>query len=76
VYQSISRSYTQAWDREERLLAIDTLRALASDEAAGLLTGYLRDLTERRRSGPFTAENEISARAIIPALGEIGNPAA
>jgi hypothetical protein len=76
VYQSINRSYTQAWDREERLLAVETLKALASDEAARLLTGYLRELTERRRSGPFTAENEISARAIIPALGEIGNPAA
>jgi hypothetical protein len=74
VYQSIDKSYTQASDREERLLAIETLKALASDESARLLTRYLRDLTERRRSGPFTREHEISARAIIPALGGIGSP--
>jgi hypothetical protein len=76
VYQNINKCYTQVSDREERLLAIATLKALASDEAARLLTGYLKELTERRRSGPFTDENQISARAIIPALGEIGNPIA
>jgi hypothetical protein len=76
VYQSINKSYTRASDREERLLAIAALKALASDEAARLLTGYLRELTERRRSGPFTDEDTISARAIIPALGDIGNPIA
>jgi hypothetical protein len=76
VYQSINKCYTQASDREERLLAIAALKALASDEAARLLTGYLRELTERRRSGPFTDENEISARAIIPALGDVGNSVA
>jgi hypothetical protein len=76
VYQYIDKSLTQAWDREERLLSIETLKALASDEAARLLTDYLRELTERRRSGPFTREHEISARAIIPALGDIGDPSA
>jgi hypothetical protein len=76
VYQSINKSYTQASDREERLLTIATLKALASDEAARLLNGYLRDLTERRRSGPFTNEDETTARAVIPALGDIGNPIA
>jgi hypothetical protein len=76
VYQSINKSYTQASDREERLLAIATLKALASDEAAQVLTGYLRDLTERRRFGPFTNEDGITARAVIPALGDIGNPIA
>jgi hypothetical protein len=76
VYQSINKCYTQASDREERLLTIATLKALASDEAARLLTGYLRDLTERRRSGPFTDEDTITARAVIPALGDIGNSSA
>jgi hypothetical protein len=73
VYQSINKSYTQASDREERLLTIAALKALASDEAAQLLTGYLRELTERRRSDTLTREDEISVRAIIPALGDIGN---
>jgi hypothetical protein len=76
VYQNINKSYTQASDREERLLTIATLKALASDDAARLLTGYLRDLTERRRSGALTNEDEISVRAIIPALGDIGSPIA
>jgi hypothetical protein len=76
VYQSINKSYAQASDREERLLTIAALKALASDEAAQVLTGYLRDLTERRRSGPFTNEDGISARAVIPALGDIGSPIA
>ncbi|MDR1862301.1 MAG: hypothetical protein LBQ67_00105 [Treponema sp.] len=76
VYQSINKSYIRAWDREERLLAIGALKTMASDESVRLLTGYLRDLTERRLFGPFTVEDGISARAIISALGEIGNPAA
>jgi hypothetical protein len=77
AYPEIDKSYGRIGvDRQERLYAIDALAALASDDSVRLLTGYLRDLTERQRSGAFTNEDGVTARAIIPALGEIGKAAA
>jgi hypothetical protein len=73
VYASIDKSYgNRVVDRQERLYAIDALKALASDDSVRLLSGYLKELTERQRSGTFTNEDGVTARAIIPALGDIG----
>jgi HEAT repeat protein len=77
VYANIDKSYGRMGvDRQERLYAIDALKALASDESVRLLSAYLRDLTERQRSGAFTNEDGVTARAVIPALGDIGKAAA
>ena len=74
MYSLLERSYTNGADNEERLLAISALAAQRTDESARVLSSFLANLNNRRRTGVTTRDDEQMVRAIIPALGQTGRP--
>jgi hypothetical protein len=58
VYENMDKSYSNNFinkepDYDEIMLTLNTLAALKSNEAVGLLLKYLRELHERRRNGAW-----------------------
>jgi hypothetical protein len=75
VYPLLERSYTQAYDTEEQLLAIDAFAAMKSEESARRLSAYLSTLNGRWKQSAIRQEDERIVRALIPAIGRNGHPA-
>jgi hypothetical protein len=76
VYPLLERSYREAADTEEQITVVATLGALASDDSARILSGFLTDINNRLARGTLNQEDERMVRVIIPALGDTGRPAA
>lgn len=77
VYAFLERTYREAFytnnmDKEVMLLIIGTLAAVASDQAVDLLTGFLRELHNRRRSGPWGVNERDLMQYIIPCIAITG----
>jgi len=77
VYFYLDKSYRNSFvnnnpDFEEIKKTIDALSALKTDEAVTLLSSYLRDINERRRSGVWGARERQVMQWIIPALAATG----
>jgi transposase-like protein len=71
VYTQIDRSYKDG-DMDEKLASLQALNALASEDAARLLSGYAQIIHQRRMANTLTTNDEQLIRVIIPALGNIG----
>jgi hypothetical protein len=71
VYPQLDRSYNNG-DMDEKLSVLQTLAALASEDSARLLSGYLRNIHQRRQANTLTINDEQLVRVIIPALGTVG----
>jgi hypothetical protein len=76
VYPLLGRCYNEAPDINEKLTAVQTLAALASDDSARLLTGFLTELNTKRQRGNINQQDEQLIRAVIPALGTVKKPIA
>ena len=76
IYPLLEQSYRQGVDTQEKLAAITAIASQRTDEAARSLSGFLTDLNTRSARGVTTREDEQMVRAIIPALGHTGRPAA
>jgi len=77
VYVNMGKSYTNSFgsnnpDYEEIRKTIDALSAVKTDEAVALLSRFLRDLNERRRSGVWGDKERRCMQWVIPALGATG----
>jgi hypothetical protein len=71
VYPQLDKSYTNG-DMDEKLATLQALSALATEDAARLVSGYLRNIHQRRLAGTLTTNDEQLVRVIIPVLGAIG----
>jgi hypothetical protein len=76
VYPLLEKCYREGSDQEEQIAAIAALSALASDDSARILSGFLMDINTRQARGTLTQEDERMIRVIIPALGNTGRPGA
>ena len=76
VYPLLERCYREGSDAEEQIASIAALSALASDDSARILSGFLNDINTRLARGTLTQEDERMVRVIIPALGNTGRPGA
>ena len=72
VYPPMDRSYMNG-DMDEKLATLQALAALASEDSARLLSGYLNTIHIRRVSNILTPADEQLVRVIIPALGTVGS---
>jgi hypothetical protein len=72
VYPQLDKSYNNG-DMDEKLAALQAFSALASEDSARLVSGYLRNIHQRRLSGTLTTSDEQLVRVIIPVLGNIGS---
>jgi hypothetical protein len=73
VYPNINLSFTRNYDIDEKLAAVNTLAALKSENAVGLLIGYLREVHTKRLRNNWNTTDEQIIRALIPALGATRN---
>jgi hypothetical protein len=74
VYPLLERSYKEGLDEKEKLDSVQCLGALATEDAAKLLNSSLMILVGKLQIGSITrAENEM-IRAIIGAIGSVGDP--
>jgi len=77
VYPYLERTYREAYetgstDFETIIMVVRALTALKTDEAVDLLTDFLRQINNRKRSGPWgTAERDIT-RILIQGIGITG----
>ena len=76
VYPLLEKCYREGSDQEEQIAAIAALSALASDDSARILSGFLMDINTRLTRGTLTQEDERMVRVVIPALGNTGRPGA
>jgi len=77
VYTNLERSYntnfnTNQPDYDEIMLTLNALAAVSSDEAVDLLTKFLRELHNRRRSGPWGDKERRIFQWLISCLGVTG----
>jgi hypothetical protein len=77
VYVNLDRSYRNSFvtvnpDFEEIRRTVGALSASGSDEAVALLLGYLRELHDRRRLGPWGPRERQVMQVVVPALGATG----
>jgi hypothetical protein len=75
VYADLERSYNNNFinttpDYDEIRKTLDCLGALRTDEAVNLLLKFLRELHERRRSGPWSNKERQILGWVIPSIGE------
>lgn len=76
VYPLLDRCYKEGLDAEEQIAAIAALAALATDDSARRLSGFIYDMNIRLTRESLTAEDERLIRVLIPALGNTGRPLA
>ena len=77
VYANLERSYRTSFitptpDYEEIRRTVGALSASGSDQAVGLLLGFLQELHGRRRAGPWGPRERQVMQMVIPALGATG----
>lgn len=77
VYTNLERSYNNNFvnnipDYDEIRKTIDTLSAVKTDESVQLLSNFLKELHDRRRSGPWGNKERQILQLVIPALGATG----
>jgi hypothetical protein len=75
VYPLLERTYKEG-EEDEKFPVVDTLAALATENAAQLLSSFLRAIMVKMDDGLMTRTDERLARAIIPALGNTRQPSA
>ncbi|MDR1389452.1 MAG: hypothetical protein LBJ31_05690 [Treponema sp.] len=76
VYPLLRRCFTEGIDAEEQIAAIAALSALATDDSARILSGFLIDINTKLARGTLNQEDERLVRVIIPALGNTRRPLA
>jgi hypothetical protein len=74
VYTYLDRSYStnfnnNAPDYEEIILTLNALAAIKSDEAVDLFLKYLRELNERRYTGPWTDKERQVFQWVVSCIG-------
>ena len=74
VYVNLKKSYDQNFvnntpDYNEIRMTINTLSTLATDEAVDLLSGFLGELNERRRSGPWDNRERNVFNWVVAGIG-------
>ncbi len=72
VFPLLERSYKEGLDDDEKLIAIQTLGALASEDSAKNLNSFLMILVGKMQSGAITRTENDLLRAIISAIGVAG----
>jgi len=77
VYADLDRSYNNNFatnnpDFDEMFRVVDTLSAVKTDQAIGLLVKFLSGLNDRRRGGIWSDKERRSMQYIIRALGTTG----
>jgi len=77
VYVNLEKSYSNNFisrdpDNDEVAAALNTLTALKTDEAVGLLYKFLTDLHGRRRSGPWGNKERRYFEWIVGCIGKTG----
>jgi hypothetical protein len=81
VYDLLKRSYSEAFDTQERLAVIAAFSALATDNAAQFLSSKIAEINQKQLSSAWsniglTRDDEQMIRALIPALGATKNKSA
>jgi hypothetical protein len=71
--KELERCYKEGLDLEEKLTAVSVLTANKSDAAAAALASFLMILNNKQRDGRITQDDERLVRAVIPAIGTVGN---
>jgi hypothetical protein len=71
VYMLMRRSYTNGFDVQEKIAAINAIASLKTEEAAEMLSEFLTALKL-----PLTPDQDQIIRALIPALGRTERPSA
>jgi hypothetical protein len=74
VYVNLKKSYDQNFvnntpDYNEIRVTISTLSSLATDRAVELLVGFLGELNERRRSGPWDNRERNVFSWVVEGIG-------
>jgi hypothetical protein len=69
VYPLLERSYKEGLDDDEKLLSIQTLAVLATEDSVKLLNSFLMLINGRLSSGTNNRTDETMIREIIPAIG-------
>jgi hypothetical protein len=77
VYANLDRSYNSNFinrspDYDEIMMTLNALAAVKSTEAVDLLLKYLRELNERRRSGPWADKERQIFTWVVSCLGATG----
>jgi hypothetical protein len=77
VYPNLDKSYSsnfinRAPDYDEIMLTLNTLAAAKSDEAVNLLLKFLRELHERRLSGPWADRERQIFQWVVSCIGVTG----
>ncbi|MDR2575642.1 MAG: hypothetical protein LBC52_04275, partial [Treponema sp.] len=77
VYADLDRSYNNNFatnnpDFDEMFRVVDTLSAVKTDEAIGLLVKFLSGLNDRRRSDIWSDKERRTMQYVIRALGATG----
>jgi len=73
IYVLMRRSYTNGYDLQEKLLAVNAISSQRTDDAADLLSEFLIALNERL---PLNRDQDQLIREIIRGLGITGRPKA
>jgi hypothetical protein len=74
VYPLLERSYKEGLDEKEKLDSIQCLGALATEDSAKLLNTSLMVIIGKLQSGAITRSENDLIRAIIGAIGSVGDP--
>jgi hypothetical protein len=69
IYQLMERSYTNGYDLQEKILAVNAISSQRTDEAADLLSRFVTALNERL---PLNRDQDQLIREIIRGLGITG----
>jgi hypothetical protein len=73
LYLLLRRSYTNGYDLQEKILAVNAISSQRTDDAADLLSEFLLALNERL---PLNRDQDQLIREIIRGLGITGRPRA
>jgi hypothetical protein len=76
VYVSLRRSYTNGLDIQEKIAAINAIAAQRTEEAAELLSEFLKVFTDRGVNASFNQDETRLFQAVITGLGNTGRPSA
>jgi hypothetical protein len=72
VYPLLERSYKEGSDDSEKISSIQTLKDVATEDSAKMLSSFLLNLISRIQDKTNTQADERMIREIIPAIGAVG----